>query len=81
VLRKEKSAIMDAVRTGVIASDVGDRLIEEADLKLDRVRSGESTVKETEEGYTEFWRQRAREFGLDVEAPEGTADGDSTLTD
>ncbi|AUV81516.1 sodium:proton antiporter [Salinigranum rubrum] len=77
VLQQEKSALIDAVRSGLIASDVGDRLTEEVDLKLDSVRSGESTVKEVEEGYTEFWRERAREFGLDV----GDADdGDRTDT-
>ncbi|AZH24666.1 Na+/H+ antiporter [Haloplanus aerogenes] len=66
VLQREKSAVMDAVRSGAIADDVGDRLIDEVDLKLDRVRSGESTVGEDEEAYEEFWRTRAAEFGLDV---------------
>jgi CPA1 family monovalent cation:H+ antiporter len=79
VLQREKSAILDAMRTGVIASDVGERLIEEADLKLDRVRDGESTVQSAEEGYVEFWRERVEEFGLDVEgkAPTERA-GDET---
>ncbi|ESP89009.1 Na+/H+ antiporter [Candidatus Halobonum tyrrellensis] len=67
VLRREKSAILDAVRSGVIADDVGDRLTEEVDLKLDMVRGGESTAHEYGEGFTEFWRQRADEFGLDVD--------------
>jgi CPA1 family monovalent cation:H+ antiporter len=75
VLQQEKSALIDAVRSGLIASDVGDRLTEEVDLKLDNVRGGESTVKEVEEGYTEFWRERAREFGLDVDDVD---DGDRT---
>ena len=67
VLRQEKSAIIDAVRSGVIADDVGERLMEEVDLKLDLVRGGQSTVHEYGEGYTEFWRQHADEFGLDVD--------------
>jgi CPA1 family monovalent cation:H+ antiporter len=66
VLRREKSAIMDAIRSGVVSDDVGERLIEEVDIKLERVASGESTVRETEEGYEEFWRTRAAEFGLDA---------------
>ncbi|WP_257299496.1 Na+/H+ antiporter [Haloarchaeobius sp. FL176] len=64
VLQREKSAIMDATRSGVISDDVGDRLMEEVDLKLDRVNSGETTVREHEEGYEEFWRTRAAEFGI-----------------
>ncbi|EJN59245.1 cation:proton antiporter [Halogranum rubrum] len=67
VLQEEKSALMDATRSGVIASDVGERLMEEVDLKLDRVRSGESTARRDEEGYTESWRQQAAEFGLDAD--------------
>jgi len=66
VLRREKSAIMDAIRSGVVSDDVGERLIEEVDIKLERVASGESTVRETEEGYEEFWRTHAAEFGLDA---------------
>jgi CPA1 family monovalent cation:H+ antiporter len=78
VLEREKSALIDAVRSGLIASDVGDRLAEEVDLKLDRIRSGESTVEEAQEGYTEFWRERVRESDLDIEGPVGedeVADG------
>lgn len=64
ILRREKSALMDAIRSGVISDDIGERLIEEVDIKLDRVHSGESTIREVEEGYEEFWRTRAAEFGL-----------------
>ncbi|GAA0228945.1 Na+/H+ antiporter [Haladaptatus pallidirubidus] len=66
VLKEEKSAIMDAMRSGVVSDDVGERLLEEVDLKLDRVDSGESTARENpeKEGYTEFWRVRADEYGL-----------------
>ena len=69
VLQQEKSAIMDAMRRGVIADDVGEHLLEETDLKIDRVHAGESTVQGREEGYEEFWRVRAREFGLDIGEP------------
>jgi len=64
VLRREKSAIMDAVRSGRISDDVGDGLIEEVDLKLDRVNAGESTVHGLSEGFQEYWRTRAAAFGL-----------------
>ena len=68
VLQREKGALMDAVRSGVIADDVGERLVEEVDLKLDRVRAGETTVRESSEGYEERWRSHAQEFGLDADA-------------
>ncbi|RBI64096.1 Na+/H+ antiporter [halophilic archaeon] len=68
VLKQEKSAIMDAMRSGVISDDVGERLIEEVNLKLDRIEVGESTVREDpdREGYEEFWRTRAAEYGLET---------------
>ncbi|PSQ12085.1 sodium:proton antiporter [Halobacteriales archaeon QS_7_68_65] len=68
LLQREKGAIQDAMRDGVIADDIGDRLLEEVDLKLDRVSDGESTVDEREEEFEEFWRTRANEFGIDVES-------------
>lgn len=73
VLKKEKSAIMDAMRTGTISDDVGRRLLEELDLKLDRVQTGESTVRHDpdNEGFEEFWRDRAAEFGLGTDAEPG----------
>jgi len=81
LLQREKSAIRDAMRTGVVNDDVGERLVEEVDLKLDYVRDGRSTVEEREEGFEEFWRERAREFGLDAaderatDAADGAPDG------
>jgi CPA1 family monovalent cation:H+ antiporter len=74
VLQREKSAILDAMRNGIVADDVGDRLMDEVDLKLDQVRDGESTVQTGEEGYEEFWRDRVREFGLDVDGETQTGD-------
>ncbi|EMA40984.1 Na+/H+ antiporter [Halococcus hamelinensis] len=75
LLQREKNAIREAVQNGVIGGDVGDRLLEEVDLKLNRVNDGESTVDEQEEAYEEFWRTQAAEFGLDIDPPgEGTSD-------
>ncbi|ODR80666.1 Na+/H+ antiporter [Haladaptatus sp. W1] len=67
VLKQEKSAIMDATHSGVISDDIGERLLEEVDLKLDRVDTGRSTVRDDpeNEAYEEFWRARAAEYGLD----------------
>ncbi|MEF8876846.1 MAG: hypothetical protein V5A60_09030 [Haloarculaceae archaeon] len=62
----------------MISDDVGERLIEEVDLKLDRVRSGETTVEERGEGYEEFWRRRAEAFGLEVGAVPGAEGSDAT---
>lgn len=74
LLQREKGAIQDAMRDGVIADDVGDRLLEEVDLKLDRVNDGVSTVDEREEEFEEFWRTQANEFGLDIEPRREGAD-------
>ncbi|MFB6139023.1 MAG: cation:proton antiporter [Halosimplex sp.] len=82
VLQREKAAVRDAIRNGIISDDVGERLVDETDLKLDYVRDGRSTVEEREEGFEEFWRSRARDFGLDAVDPgrtdpetDGEADG------
>lgn len=64
VLQREKSAVLDAIRSGVITDEIGERLLEEIDIKLDQVRSGQSTVSEREESYEEFWRTRAKEFEI-----------------
>ncbi|WP_276271880.1 cation:proton antiporter [Haloarcula litorea] len=77
VLQREKSVLMDAMRNGVLSNDVAERLIEEVDIKIDRVQDGQRTVSETEEGYEEFWRNRAEEYGLDVQSlGEGSASDD-----
>lgn len=67
VLKREKSAIIDAMRSGAVSDEAGRPLLEEVNLKLLQVDEGRSTVKgELEEGYEEFWRQRVRNFGLEV---------------
>jgi CPA1 family monovalent cation:H+ antiporter len=66
VLRREKAAVKDAAREGLVADDVAERLIEEVDIKLDRVRGGERTVGARREAYEEFWRGRAAEFGIEA---------------
>jgi CPA1 family monovalent cation:H+ antiporter len=70
ILRREKSALMDAAGAGVVADEVGERLLDEVDLKLSRVDDGRSTVGARQEEYQEFWRARADEFGLDVDVEE-----------
>jgi CPA1 family monovalent cation:H+ antiporter len=79
VFQEEKSAIMDATRRGVVSDDIADRLLEEADVKLDLVNDGESTVEQLEEGYEEFWRSQAAEFGIDFEVE--TADAEANAGD
>jgi len=65
VLKYEKNALMESIRTGIVGNDAGEPLLEEINLKLSRVDNGESTVKdESPEGYEEFWRDRAHEFGI-----------------
>ena len=66
ILRREKAALKDAAREGLVADDVAERLIEEVDIKLDRVRGGERTVGARREAYEEFWRGRAAEFGIEA---------------
>lgn len=65
VLTRERSAIESAMRDGVVGAEVGDDLVEEVELKLDHVEDGQSTVERgDEEGFEEFWRQRARRYGI-----------------
>ncbi|MFB6123242.1 MAG: cation:proton antiporter [Haloferacaceae archaeon] len=66
LLLRERAAIHDAEHDGLVAADVADELLEEVNVKLDRVDRGETTVLEPadEEGYEEYWRRRAREFGV-----------------
>ncbi|MDG5775123.1 hypothetical protein VB773_20520 [Haloarculaceae archaeon H-GB2-1] len=78
VLQEEKSAVQDAIRTGVINDDIGERLLEEIDLKVDLVAAGESTVLGGGEGYDEFWRD-LRDLGLAVD--EGDGDAEITVVD
>lgn len=70
VLQWEKSALMDAVRRGVIADSVSEQLLEEVDLKLDTIRQGDSTLGGEIEGYEEFWRAKARDLDLLSETDE-----------
>lgn len=56
LLAREKSEIRDAEKEGRISSTVSERLQEEVDIKLDKVRHGESTLEGEEEGYKEFWK-------------------------
>jgi CPA1 family monovalent cation:H+ antiporter len=81
VLQQEKSALMDAMRRGIVSDDVGDRLTEEVDIKFDLVNDGESTVEEREEGYEEFWRSRAAEFGIDFDIDTADVEADADATD
>jgi len=67
LLRREKTAILDALREGVVSDAIAEGLLEETALKLSRLRGGETTVEADEEAYEEFWRTRAREFGLEFE--------------
>jgi len=83
ILQQEKSAIMDSIRTGVVNDDTGRQLLQEVNLKLDHVRDGESTVERRAEGFEEFWRSQAREFGLEAVAEDqfgdaGEPDDEST---
>ena len=77
VLKREKSAVMDAVRTGIVSDDVGDELLRELDIKLDRIGAGESTVRgdrSGEEAFVESWRRHASEYGLDTRIEPGGND-------
>jgi CPA1 family monovalent cation:H+ antiporter len=66
VLRRERAAVRDALRSGAISDDVSERLLDEIALKLDYVADGLSTVATDEEAYEEFWRDRVDEYGMDL---------------
>ncbi|WP_277555691.1 hypothetical protein [Halobaculum limi] len=74
VLQSEKSAVLNAIRIGVVSDEIGERLLGETNLKLDRVEAGESTVMDGRKGYDEVWRERVRELGIEVDEPDGDAD-------
>jgi CPA1 family monovalent cation:H+ antiporter len=84
ILKREKSEIMDAIRTGVLSDDVGGRLLEEVNLKLSQVGEGQSTVKRLAaepgepDAFQEFWREEAEDFGLDVREPTGEDTGNES---
>jgi CPA1 family monovalent cation:H+ antiporter len=77
LLRRERAAIRDAELDGLVPTDVADELLEEVNLKLDRVERGETTVLERGEGYEEYWRERAREKGLLTDESETAGDDPS----
>ena len=70
LLNMEHAAIQDAEHEGLIATDVADDLLQEVNLKLDRVQSGQTTVigEPEEEGYEEYWRRRVDEYGIDLDS-------------
>lgn len=76
ILQREKSALMDARRRGVISDSIGEQLLEEVDLKLERVRGGDSTLGGEEEGYEEFWRSQVTAYGLFDDEEQVKADDD-----
>jgi len=45
------------------------------------VNDGESTVEQREEGYEEFWRSQAAEFGIDFDIDTADVDGTETTDD
>ncbi|WP_267643134.1 cation:proton antiporter [Haloarchaeobius amylolyticus] len=78
LLKQEQSAIKSAELNGVLTSDVAERLLQEVHLKLDQVHQGQTTVHRDpdEEGYEEFWREEAHEYGLLEEEEDESDDED-----
>ncbi|MDS0298085.1 Na+/H+ antiporter [Halogeometricum sp. S1BR25-6] len=68
ILQAEESAITEAELSGQLSTDLAEDLIAEVREKEARVERGETTVTSDveHEGYREFWRERAEEFGLTV---------------
>jgi CPA1 family monovalent cation:H+ antiporter len=66
LLKRERATIIDAEHEGLITTDVAEELLNEVNLKLERIEQGETTVLagSDEEGYEEYWRERARDFGV-----------------
>jgi monovalent cation:H+ antiporter, CPA1 family len=65
VLESEKSAIMDAIRSGIVDAEDGDRLLETIDAELERVEQGKRMHDPS-----------ARPLGLDEESGDAVADSD-----
>jgi CPA1 family monovalent cation:H+ antiporter len=68
ILQAEESAITEAELSGQLSTDLAEDLIAEVREKQARLDRGETTVTSDveHEGYREFWRERAAEFGLEV---------------
>ena len=68
ILQAEESAITEAELSGQLSTDLAEDLIAEVREKQARLERGETTVTSDveHEGYREFWRERAAEFGLEV---------------
>lgn len=66
VVTSAKVAIEEAIRTGVVNADEGDRLIAEIDEKLEHLGRGEPVGRPAGEERVPYWEQRAAEYGLDV---------------
>ncbi|MFC7203058.1 cation:proton antiporter [Haloferax namakaokahaiae] len=59
ILVAESVAIRDAVQRGEIRSDVGERLLADVDVELDRVLTDEWTIEKPHPaGYTPYWRRQ-----------------------
>jgi CPA1 family monovalent cation:H+ antiporter len=68
ILQAEESAITEAELSGQLSTELAEDLISEVREKQARLERGETTVTSDveHEGYREFWRERAADFGLEV---------------
>ena len=64
ILVAEHQAIREAVQRGEISKDVGERLLDDVKVDLDRALTDEWSVTELT-GFTPYWRQQLETVGLD----------------
>ncbi|KYH24213.1 K(+)/H(+) antiporter NhaP2 [Halalkalicoccus paucihalophilus] len=76
ILTAEHEAIHEAIQRGEISKDVGERLLDDVKVELDRTLTDEWTVPEpTPTGFTPYWRQQ-----LETVRPENVGEGIETDT-
>ncbi|WP_266082001.1 cation:proton antiporter [Haladaptatus caseinilyticus] len=65
ILVAEHDAIEDAIQRGEISKDVGERLLADVEVELDRVQADRWTVEEpTPPGFTPYWRKQLGKVDL-----------------
>ncbi|KAB1190583.1 sodium:proton antiporter [Haloferax sp. MBLA0076] len=80
ILIAEYEAISEAMQRGEISDDVGERLLDDVKVELDRVLSDEWTIEDpTPDGFTPYWRRELNRVGVEVRRDDHETTGDDDV--
>ncbi|WP_231727954.1 cation:proton antiporter, partial [Haloferax profundi] len=80
ILIAEYEAISEAIQRGEISGDVGERLLNDVKVELDRVMSDEWTLEDpTPDGFTPYWRRELHRVGVEVGRDDHEMSGDDDV--